>query len=89
MLSIYYLHISQAASLSIKIEPQTKAELQNNLIPEIPNARTRAILKRAKKNRQEGKSSPMFTDDEELIKKDPKKYRHIDTMIQWFHEQGI
>jgi hypothetical protein len=24
-----------------------------------------------------------------LIKKDPKKYRHIDTMEQWFEEQGV
>ena len=46
-------------------------------------------LKKARENRLQGKGSPLFTSDEELIKKDPKKYRHIDTMEQWLHEQGV
>src|SRR5260221_14139104 len=56
---------------------------------EIPNARTRSIMKKAEENRKAGKGSPMFTSDEALIKKDPKHYRHFDTMKQWFEEQGI
>ena len=49
----------------------------------------KAQLKKARENRLQGKGSPLFTDNEELIKKDPKKYRHIDTMAQWLHEQGV
>ncbi|VVB91008.1 Uncharacterised protein [uncultured archaeon] len=46
-------------------------------------------MKQARENREAGKGSPHFTSDTKLIKKDPKKYRHIDTMQQWFEEQGI
>jgi addiction module RelB/DinJ family antitoxin len=46
-------------------------------------------LKKARENRTQGKGSPLFTDNEELIKEDPKKYRHIDTMQEWFREQGV
>lgn len=60
-----------------------------NELDEIPNARTRAILKQAEEDRKAGKGSPLFTSDEALIKKDPKKYHHIDTMDQWLHEQGL
>ncbi len=58
-------------------------------LDEVPNARTRAVFKQAEKNRKAGKGSPLFTSDKELIKKDPIKYRHIDTMQQWLNEQGI
>lgn len=53
------------------------------------NKQTLAAIKKAQEDRKAGKGSPLFTDDEALIKKDPKKYRHIDTMQQWFDEQGI
>lgn len=53
------------------------------------NKQTLAVIKKAQEDRSAGKGSPLFTDDEALIKKDPKKYRHIDTMQQWFDEQGI
>lgn len=46
-------------------------------------------MKQARENRKAGKGSPLFTSDVELIKKDPKKYRHINTMPQWFEEQEI
>ncbi len=49
----------------------------------------KAKLKKARENRLQGKGSPLFTDNEELIKKDPKKYKHIDTMAEWLHEQGV
>lgn len=46
-------------------------------------------MKRAKEHRLAGKGSPIFTSDEKLIKKDPKHYRHVDTMEEWFTQQGI
>jgi antitoxin component of RelBE/YafQ-DinJ toxin-antitoxin module len=49
----------------------------------------KAQLKKATENRVQGKGSRLFTDKDELIKKDPKKYRHIDTMQEWFREQGV
>ena len=49
----------------------------------------KAQLKKARENRLQGKGSPLFTDNEELIKKDPKQYKHIDTMAEWLHGQGV
>lgn len=49
----------------------------------------KAQLKKARENRLQGKGSPLFTDNKELIKKDPKKYKHIDTMTEWLNEQGV
>jgi addiction module RelB/DinJ family antitoxin len=56
---------------------------------EIPNAYFREAIKRARENRKQGKGSPIFTDEKELIKKDPRKYQHIDTMMEWLHKQGV
>src|SRR6266568_1763081 len=56
---------------------------------EEPNEHLDKLMLHSKKNYKAIKGSPLFTSDEELIKKDPKKYRHIDTMQQWFDEQGI
>ena len=33
--------------------------------------------------------SSVVSDNEELIKKFPKRYQHIDTMQQWLKEQGV
>ena len=46
-------------------------------------------LKQAQQDRLSGIGSPMFTDNEELIKKDPKKYRPMSEMEKYFDEQGI
>jgi len=46
-------------------------------------------IKKAMEDLKAGKASPVFTSDTKLIKKDPHHYRHIDTMEQWFDEQGI
>ena len=67
-----------------KIAQQERKELD-----ETPNEYFKQTLQKARENRKQGKGSPLFTSDRELIKKDPKKYRHIDTMEQWFEEQGV
>ena len=56
---------------------------------EIPNEYFKQAIKQARENRKQGKASPIFTDEEELIKKDPQKYQPIDTMIDWLHKQGV
>ena len=58
-------------------------------LDEVPNEYFKKAIKEAREHRKQGKGSPLFNSDMELIKKDPKKYRHIDTMEQWFEEQGI
>lgn len=58
-------------------------------LPEEPNEYFKSQLKKARENRKAGKGSPLFTDDEALIKKNPKKYLHINTMEQWLEKQGI
>ena len=57
--------------------------------PEIPNEYFREAIKKARENRKQGRASPIFTDEEGLIKKDPQKYQHIDTMTEWLHKQGV
>jgi addiction module RelB/DinJ family antitoxin len=57
--------------------------------PEIPNEHFRHAIERARAHRRHGKASPIFTDDEKLIREDPKKYQHIDTMLEWLHKQGV
>ncbi len=58
-------------------------------LDEIPNEYFKRELKQARADWKAGKGSPLFTDKEELVRKDPKKYRHIDTMEQWLNEQGV
>ena len=58
-------------------------------LDEVPNTYFKQTLHDARANRKRGVASPIFTDNIELIKKDPKKYRHIDTMQEWLHKQGI
>ena len=78
-------HVKELLELLIgKIAQQEKKE-----VDETPNEYFKQTLQKARENRKQGKGSPLFTSDRELIKKDPKKYRHIDTMEQWFEEQGV
>ena len=78
-------HVKELLELLIgKIAHQESKELD-----ETPNEYFKQAIKKARENRTQGKGSPLFTSDRELIKKDPKKYRHIDTMEQWFAEQGV
>src|SRR5438309_2514131 len=56
-------------------------------VDEIPNEYFKQAIKKARENRKQGKGSPVFTDEKELIKKDPQKYQHIDTMRDWLHKQ--
>jgi hypothetical protein len=65
------------------------AQKERKELDETPNEYFKQTLQKARENRKQGKGSPLFTSDRELIKKDPKKYRHIDTMEQWFAEQGV
>ena len=65
------------------------AQKESKEVDETPNEYFKQAIKKARENRKQGKGSPLFTSDRELIKKDPKKYRHIDTMEQWFEEQGV
>lgn len=58
-------------------------------LDETPNAYLRGVMKRAEKNYKTDKTSPIFTDNQKLIKDDPKRYRHIDTMVNWLEKQGI
>ena len=78
-------HVKKLLELLIgKIAQQERKE-----VDETPNEYFKQAIKEAREHRKQGKGSPLFTSDRELIKKDPKKYRHIDTMEQWFEEQGI
>ena len=65
------------------------AQQESKDVDETPNEYFKQAIQKARENRKQGKGSPLFTSDMELIKKDPKKYRHIDTMEQWFEEQGV
>ena len=65
------------------------AQQERKEVDETPNEYFKHAIKEAREHRKQGKGSPLFTSDRDLIKKDPKKYRHIDTMEQWFEEQGI
>jgi ElaB/YqjD/DUF883 family membrane-anchored ribosome-binding protein len=65
------------------------AQKEGKELDETPNEYFKQAIKEGREHRKQGKGSPLFTSDMELIKKDPKKYRHIDTMEQWFEEQGI
>jgi hypothetical protein len=67
-----------------KIAPKESKE-----VDETPNEYFKQALQKARENRKQGKGSPIFTDEEELIKKEPQKYQHIDTMIDWLHRQGV
>ena len=78
-------HVKELLTLLIgKVTQQESKE-----VDETPNEYFKQTLQKARENRKQGKGSPLFTSDRELIKKDPKKYRHIDTMEQWFEEQGV
>jgi hypothetical protein len=78
-------HVKELLELLIgKIAQQERKE-----VDETPNEYFKQAIQKARENRKQGKGSPLFTSNRELIKKDPKKYRHIDTMEQWFEEQGI
>ena len=78
-------HVKELLELLIgKIAHQERTE-----VDETPNEYFKQAIKEARAHREQGKGSPLFTSDMELIKKDPKKYRHIDTMEQWFEEQGV
>src|SRR2546421_8719913 len=78
-------HVKELLELLIgKITQQERKE-----VDETPNEYFKQAIKEAREHRKQGKGSPLFTSDRELIKKDPKKYRHIDTMEQWFKEQGV
>ena len=70
-------------------EEDTFTKLSENKAEEIPNEYFRKTLQKARENRKQGKGSPIFTDEEELIKKDPQRYQHIDTMLDWLHRQGV
>jgi len=65
------------------------AQKEGKELDETPNEYFKQAIKQARENRKQGKASPIFTDEEELIKKDPQKYQHIDTMIDWLHKQGV
>jgi addiction module RelB/DinJ family antitoxin len=58
-------------------------------LDEVPNAYFKQALHDAREHRKQGDASPIFTDNIELIKKDPKMYRHVDTMQEWLHKQGV
>ena len=78
-------HVKKLLELLLgKIAQQERKE-----VDETPNEYFKQAIKEAREHRKQGKGSPLFTSDMDLIKKDPKKYRHIDTMEQWFEEQGI
>ena len=84
------LNLSTVLNTLLKQFIQTKTiTLETKELDEVPNANTSALLKKAQKDRLAGKGSPLFTDNEKLIKKNPKKYQHINTMSQWLHEQGV
>ena len=68
---------------------QEAAHKERKALDETPNEYFKQAIKEGREHRKQGKGSPLFTSDMELIKKDSKKYRHIDTMEQWFEEQGI
>jgi hypothetical protein len=65
------------------------AQQEGKELDETPNEYFKQAIQKAREKRKQGKGSPLFTSDRELMKKDPKKYRHIDTMEQWFAEQGV
>ena len=78
-------HVKKLLELLLgKIAQQERKE-----VDETPNEYFKQAIKEAREHRKQGKGSPLFTSDRDLIKKDPKKYRHIDTLEQWFEEQGI
>jgi|1185.fasta_scaffold277372_2 hypothetical protein len=56
---------------------------------ETPNEYFKEAAKRAREHRKQGKGSPIFTDEEALIRKDTKTYRRIDTMDEWLRKQGV
>src|SRR5687767_10202826 len=58
-------------------------------LDEVPNAYFRQALHDAREHRRQANTSPIFTDNIELIKKDPNTYRHIDTMQEWLHDRGV
>jgi hypothetical protein len=78
-------HVKELLELLIGKMAQKEAKE----LDETPNEYFKQAIQKARENRKRGKGSPLFTSDKELIKKDPKKYRHIDTMEQWFAEQGL
>ena len=58
-------------------------------LDEVPNAYFKQALRGAREHRRQGKASLIFTDNVELVKKDPKMYRHVDTMQEWLHKKGV
>ena len=64
-------------------------KLSKNKSEEIPSEYFKKVVEQAEKDRKSGKASPLFTENEELIKKNPKKYHHVDTMQDWLKDQGI
>jgi hypothetical protein len=87
-----YPLLSEAEIIKMALSNQYHRETQagKGLWPdETPNEYFKEAAKRAREHRLQGKGSPIFTDDEELIKKDPKTYRHSSTMKEWLREQGV
>ena len=82
-------NLSSILTAFLKQLIKTKTVSFDTTADEIPNSYFKKMIKKARADRLAGKASPMFTDDEKLIKKDPKKYQHIDTMTQWLHKQGV
>lgn len=82
------LSLTAMINIVLKQVARTK-HLTLSLDGEEPSEYLLKEMKQATENRKAGRGSPLFTSDMELIKKNPKKYRHIDTMQQWFEEQGI
>src|SRR5690349_15998451 len=65
------------------------AQQERKGLDEIPNEYFKQAIQKTREHRKQGKGSPLFTSDRELIEKDSKKYRYIDTMEQWFEEHGV
>jgi hypothetical protein len=87
-----YPLLSEAEIIKMALSNQYHRETQGEEAKrsdEIPNEYFKEAAARAKEHRLQGKGSPIFTDDESLIQKDPKTYRHSSTMKEWLREQGI
>jgi hypothetical protein len=56
---------------------------------EKPSTSLLHAMKIERTDRKKGIGSPIFTDDETLIKKDPHKYMHSSKIQKWLDEQGV
>ena|SRR5436305_1038059 len=82
------LSLSAVITRLLKEFVKTKAiRFSTAEVDEAPNEYFKQAVQRAQEHRREGKASPIFTDDKELLKKDPKKCQPLDTMLEWLDKQ--